>query len=217
MARWVRIRKKGDAVMRLMLVSLAILLLVVSGWFAAPGTGDDQNAATYYRKAFALLPAMSPSEQAVLIDALAAPLDETALGILRRSAPALQEWRRGTLLPRCDWNRDWQKEQAFPDAVAQDQVARLSCLRARSCFEQGRGREATSDLLARIVMARHIGRNGPAFEIILQFAFEGRAVLVAGAYLPRQDADTVRDLAAQLNRLPEPGNLREAMRHEKEI
>jgi hypothetical protein len=52
---------------------------------------------------------------------------------------------------------------------------------------------------------------------LIQFALEGHALEVASAYLPSQDAEVVRDLAARLDRLPEPGTLQETMRYEKEF
>src|SRR5439155_13436010 len=91
------------------------------------------------------------------------------------------------------------------------------CLRARAAFEQGRGQDAAADLAALIVMARHLGQNGTMMECLVQFAFEIKAIEVAAAYLPRQNAATIRDLAARLDRLPAPTTLQETMRHEKEF
>jgi hypothetical protein len=200
---------------------LFIPSVAMSGGLGALPAEDDTNAAPHYRKAFALLPKLSQAEEAILNNVLTVPLDRTARRLLRRSGPALEEWKRGTALPRCNWERDWQKEkqkdQLFPDMMRQKQVTDLICLRARVAYEQGRGKEAAADLAALMVMARHIGRNGPFMERILQFAFEISAIKVASAYLPRQNAETVRDLAAQLDRLPDPGTLQETMRHEKEF
>jgi hypothetical protein len=194
-----------------------VFLLLASGNLCA---GDDDNAAVHYRKAFALIPEMSAADGGLIFDPLKVPLDEKALDLLKRCEPALEQMRRGTSARRCDWGLDLSRKGFDERSDAQfkaSKLGRVSCLKTRYLFEQKQAAAALEQFSDSVVLARHIGKDGPYISFLVEVALETVAVDVVAGALPQQSAETLKALTARLDALPRATLLSEAVRKEKDF
>src|SRR5207248_831999 len=72
-----------------------------------PAAAPAENAATYYRQAFALLP-QKPDDPDIkaMKEAGDGPPTPAEVALVRKYDPAAQLLRRGAAVPRCDWGLD---------------------------------------------------------------------------------------------------------------
>jgi hypothetical protein len=173
----------------------------------------------HYQKAIELLPKITEDEKEVLENLRTAPLNETALGLIKRSEPAFQEVRRGASLEHCDWGPDVTKsiDKLTSDLTDVRQLARIGCLRAIYAFRRKEADAAIDELVAVIVMGRHIARRGSFIAKLIQVAIELSAADLAATVLPEQDAETLRSLSRRLRGLQKSSTMIEMMRGEKEF
>jgi hypothetical protein len=180
----------------------------------------DSNAAACYRKAFSLLPELTSAERRIIKNPVTARLNAAAIGLVEKSSPALQEWRRGSTFQHCNWCLDFspngfdQLESLFLRA---DQTTKLHCIRIRFLFQQNSTNDAINNLAALIINARHIGRDGPFLAKVMQLAFESRAIDLAAKHLLGSGDEIPEMVAAQMRVLPEAGTMRGTMQKEKEF
>jgi len=199
-----------------------LALLVVNMWVFSARAGDkmeNSNAATHYRKAFSLLPKLTDADKEILDQVLTTPLEDKAGDLIKRSEPVLQELHRGAALKECDW--EWNLSKYF-DQVGEvlgktSDLGKLAYLRACYYFQHNQGRAAVDDLIAVLVMSRHIGKDGPFMSQLVQFAVEQGAVDVAATHLPQQNAKTLKILRERLDALPKASTLKDGILQEKEF
>jgi hypothetical protein len=187
-----------------------------------PALEEHLNAATYYRRAFTLLPKLTATEEELLEpdNVRTAPLNQRTLGLIRRSEPALQELREGATRTACDWKADSHTailELGIDLNMAVLRLYGVTCLEARHAFGEGRGHAALDDLAAVLAMARHFGRAGPLMSRALQFGVESVAIDVAAADLLEQSSSALEGFRARLSSLPNAGTLATSMQMEKQF
>jgi hypothetical protein len=173
-----------------------------------------QNAALQYWLAFAIMP-MGSLEDFRKIEG--ATTDNPALGFavpVRRelehffSRPpgreALDRLHRASHFSHCTWGSDLRADGSPPVPYAEKahQLARLSLLRARWRFEHAEWNDGVDDVIATMVMARHIGRDRVWPTIHFGVMIESMSVVTAAVYLPRMPAETRVWLAGKLASLP---------------
>lgn len=174
------------------------------------------NAAPHYRKAAALVAALTPAEEGILARVRNVSLGRTTRDFVRRSEPALEELYRGAALAECDWGPDFFREAPTSTLPAQlSHVCRIACLRIRHAFEQEEAQAAVEESLKVLKVARDMGRGGTFLFKLIQLALESQVVDISAAYLPAQDGLTLQALADGLKRLPNAGTLLDTVREEK--
>src|SRR5207245_7712280 len=119
----------------------------------------------------------------------------------------------------CDWNVYVTKfvDTQLSDMMNSRKLARLTCLRACYSFQQKEGLAAIADLTAVVKMGRHLCKKGPFIATLVQLAIENSAIDVAAAYLPQQNAETLKAVARSLEALPKAPPLGEAIQGEKDF
>lgn len=182
------------------------------------------NAALEYWMAFALIPNLS-SADIVKIDS--ATGDHPTYGFAVPVRPELKRFfhgsgeralarlQRASELSFCTWGTDLRKDGQPPAPYAEKAhfLARLSLLRARWRFERGLWNEGIDDVIATMVMARHIGRDKVVFTIHFGVMIESMSVVTAAVYLPRMPAKPRARLSAKLKSLPPFTSMQEVFQH----
>jgi hypothetical protein len=187
---------------------------------AAPEKQDPAaNAALKYWQAFGALPRRDKDQENLLQEWNTAPLGDAGRKLVDAGRDSLVYLHRGAKLRDCEWGLDFEDG---PRLLAQHldrghTVARLACLRARYEFEAGDRRAAVEDVLATLVLARHLSSDGLMISILWQLAIVRPALDLLAAHLTEMDAPLLERLAARLDALPRGGSLAEAFRKEKEI
>jgi hypothetical protein len=192
--------------------------LVVPPAYAPPQASADlgANAALKYWQAVAQLPKLTDAEQnKFLAEYLNMPLDAHAKELVAKANYSLQMMHQGAVLPRCDWGIGWKEggiEVLLPQLSASRVLASLACLRARLRFEEGKNAEAVNDLIAAFAMSRQVSLDGSLIGLLVGYANEARVNDTVARYLPRLDAEAVRELKKRLDTLPAGNNPATALR-----
>jgi hypothetical protein len=200
---------------------MAIFLLPMG--FAGAGTPADlgANAALKYAQAFATMPGFTAAEWGkVLEECQSMPLDARARGLVTKAQYALDMMHRGAALPHCDWGIGWADEgigNQLPHLHGARLLSSLACLRARVRFEEDQGAKAVADILAAMAMGRHASRDGSLPAILTGYAIERRMSETLARYLPKLDAQTLKNLQKRLDALPAGGSLGTGVREEQTL
>jgi hypothetical protein len=205
------------------MVRALLLIVTVFGLLEEPAPAKDgpdlgENAALKYWQAFATLPRYTDAQVQELGQCLTMPPDAHAREITTRAAYSLRMMNRGAALPHCDWGFGKHEEGIdvlLPHGVGARVLANLACLRARLRFEDGQSAAALDDLLAAMVLGRHISRDGVNVMLLTSFAIESRTSEALAQYLPKLPAGMLKDLKTRLAALPPGDNATEAMRLEE--
>ncbi len=89
---------------------MRFLLLLLLLTLPLPGlkAGEEINAATLYRQAFAKMPPLSPEEKAWFKNVSKGPLPQPAASeLIKRFTPSLDTFVVASRIPKCDWELDY--------------------------------------------------------------------------------------------------------------
>jgi hypothetical protein len=194
--------------LRALCLAMTLFVLPLQSARSDAGPNLGANAALKYWQAFAALPRFTQAEQQELGDCLNMPLDAHARDFVTRAAYALRMLHRGAALPQCDWGSGWEEdgvEILLPQNDAARVMANLACLRARLRFEGGDSAAAIEDIVAGMTLARHISRDSVLVMVLAGYAIEHRMTETLALYLPRLNAEMIRELKRRLDALPPGG------------
>jgi hypothetical protein len=188
---------------------------------AAADAGPDigANAAMKYWEGFALLPPLEPNQERLLEEWQKAPLDGPALDLIKRSEASRVYLHRGAKLARCDWSLDYEDgiRLRLPHVTKSLTLARLTALHARHEFEQGNWQSGWDDVIAVLILARHIEKTPIMIANLVGFRIESIAIDAAAPWLPEMKAILPKDAPGVLAALPAGATLVELVEREKQI
>lgn len=205
-----------------MRTTAAAIMLVTA--LAGPLQADDskENAATHYRKAFALLPKLSAEEERLMDELRTGRLGEAAGGaavaaLLKRVEPALEELRRAAASKRCEWGLKLADSfDAVSDAIlSASKLVDLAVLQASRHFIMGNEKAAVDALAAALRLGRHISALRLYIANLVSVATNYRVFDAAAVHLPDLKRETLRSFLASLESLPKAATFAEAVIEEK--
>jgi len=205
-----------------------LLMLILPATFSLSNGAEvgSENAALQYWLAFELMPNIKPEQiwNATTDDpkfGFAVPVNEEVANIFRGDgAQSIKFLHRGAALANCDWATDMRKDgpaAPAPYGEAARRLARLSCLRARWYFEHGQWNAGVDDVIATMVLARHIGRGKVWFSINYGCMIENICVTTLAVYLPQMPEESRRRLSMELDKLPAFTTMREVLQNHDQI
>jgi hypothetical protein len=185
----------------------------------AAGVECAENAALHYWVAFALCPPETEIISAATTDdprfGFGIPVSqELANQFSGRGARALEHLHRGAKVVSCEWGTNLRKNGPHDDVVHGEKahgLGRLALLRARWRFEHDNWESGVRDVIATMRLARHVGRDKVSFNIRYGCMLDAMAIGTAAAYLPDMPRQARQMLAAELDALPNPTSMREAV------
>ena len=195
----------------------ATLLLVAAACNATFGAPPDgENAATYYRKAFEILPDKNDPNFSVLANPDAVHLDATAVQFIQKYDPAFEQLRKGAACLRCDWGVDPKQGTAaqLPHLEPARTLSNLTRLRARLLFQQRRHTEAMDDVVALLTLSRHVGSDSFIIAKLMEAGIADSGVAAAASGVVGLPPDAARALMEKLERLPNSMPVAEVVRRE---
>ncbi len=203
-------------------LGLSLLFLMVSSWLP-PANGQDpsKNAALQYWSAVGHLPDNSRMTQWEVPhrDALTAPIEDIEFllndsGISSQTRWALEDLRRGAVMPYCEWGMLTKGPYAPAHHIQRSPTA-VGLLLLSARLEQSRGNwtGAIDELNAAWTFSRHLASDGLPFAYWYQV--EHRLAPLTAAWLPQLDEVTVRKLSEVLEQLPAAPTASESLRAEK--
>ncbi len=135
---------------------------------------------------------------------------------------SLKHLYRGAALSECQWPSDLRRDgwNAFEMRGYGNRAqlyARVPLLRARCQFERGDWEKGIDDVIATMVMSRHITRDRLFVTAHWACMIEGMCCFTAAAYLPRMPPEARVLLVKRLDSLPSYTSMREAMLHYERI
>jgi hypothetical protein len=176
------------------------------------------NAASFYRRAFALIPEQDGRAYFSIGDEQIVQRPDSLLALLERGRPALEEVHHAAELVDYNWGFHL-SSRGFTEAMQVHSKARqlaiLAGLRAAVAFQEGRDPDAFTDLLDVLGLARHVGTGRLYVCGLVQFAIEQTAFGIAAPFVPRQAPATLAAAMARLDALHPPLDLSEATQAEK--
>ena len=189
---------------------------------------ESANAALQYWLAFSLCPHESEIVSAATTDnekyGFAIPVSqELAQHFQGEGELALKCLYRGTQLSRCEWGTDLRRDGPInggeaPYGQRAHELARIALLRARWRFEHGDWDAGIDDVIATMVLGRHIGRDKIGFNVHFGCMLTGMSTGTVAVYLPQMPAQARERLARQLESLPPATSMREViLNHEKSL
>jgi hypothetical protein len=199
-------------------LSLVVTAFLLCGGSAIADTEPDlgTNAALTYWQAFATLPKLADAEQNVLThEYTTMPLDARARELVTSAEYALRMMHRGAAVRPCNWGINWNAEGAetrLPQLSAARVLIALASVRARMSFEGGRTQAAVDDMVAALTLGRQVSLDGSLIGVLTGYATEAGANEVLAMYLPRLDANMLKDLQSRLGSLPPGGRPATAMK-----
>lgn len=169
-----------------------------------------ENAALEYWLAFALMPTRDEPLDSATTDSpkygFAVPVrKEMAKYFERDGEAALRHLHHGAQLSHCAWGMDLRRDgptAAAPYADKAHNLARVALLRARWRFEHGQWKEGIDDVIATMMLGRHLGRDKIQYTVNFGCMLEGMSTATAAVYLPQMPASEREVLAKWLERLP---------------
>jgi hypothetical protein len=202
-----------------LLVNCAFLLAFQPVSAQAPETkrAPTANAALRYWRAFDALSGLSKEQEKIVEEWRTTPLDQASAALVRDSA-ALKGLHQGAKAPYCDWGLNYEDGvgMLLPHLARARTLARLACLRARWKFHEGKPRAAAEDVIAAMTLGRHTGVDPTLISILVDYAIERIAMEALQADFAKLDADTLKYLAEQLDKLPTVLTVRQAMLNERD-
>jgi hypothetical protein len=192
-----------------------------------PAVGSDpkENAALQYWLAFELLRTAAPRIDHDVDNAttdhiqfgFGVPVSEQLRARVSGDVErAIRHLYRAAKLPYCEWGTDLRKDGprvAAPYGGDAHQLARYPLLQARWQFEQSQWSDGIHNVMATMVMARHIGRDKIWFNVHYGCMIENMCVSTAAVYLPRMPDLAREDLLKKLAALPTFTTMREVVEH----
>jgi hypothetical protein len=197
--------------MRRLFALIVVVRLNMFGSAAAMGRPDEsQNAALQYWVAFALCPRITASLSSATTGSeklgFGVPVtQELAKYFQGNGERALMHLHRGAKMRTCDWATDLRLDGpnvAYPYGRNAHTLARVSLLRARWRFEHDDWDGGTADVIATMVLGRHIGRGKICATIHLGCQIETMAIGTLAFYSPRMPEKVRERLARELDSLP---------------
>ncbi len=206
---------------------LAVFVASVPGRASVVDAAENsENAALQYWAAFALCPEETEEISAATSDdeklGFGIPVSqELARNFWGDGERALEYLHRGARLPSCEWGTNLRKygpgEEIIHGELAHG-LARIALLRARWRFEHGNWDAGIHDVIATMMLGRHIGRDKICYNVHCGCMLEAMATVTAAVYLPRMPERALTRLAAELDALPPPTSMREVvLYHENAI
>ena len=189
---------------------LAAMLLAA---IACPARGADpagDNAATFYRQAFEVLPDTSDPDWTILNTPDAIRLDETAVRFVQKHESTVQLLRKGAAVLRCDWG-------SGPDPLNLDKartLASVARLRARLLYQQGKHSDAMEDAVALLAYSRHVGSFPRVSAKLAEADFATVAVSAAAPAIVSAPPEASKALMDKLQRVPNSLPTAEVVRRE---
>jgi hypothetical protein len=199
------------------LATTLLLMPLSQAWADSPGDRDD-NAALKYWQAIASLPKLKDADvQRINDQYLTIPLDAGVKEIVNKANYSLKLMKQGTVLKRCDWGIPYEDGLSvlLPYLDGVRLLTSMAYLRARLELEAGLKAAAIDDLCAALALGRHISQGGLLIETVFGYSAEHRTTETLAVFLPKFDADLIKDLKARLSALPPPGNPAKAMPNEE--
>ena len=191
---------------------------LIGRWGAITSAAAPANAADSYREAARAMPERSEADDAIVIAAVTATLDEAAAGLVRRSARALELLGRGASIAGCDWGDTWTGPgfATCLDLVGDfRRLAKLAALRARFAVEVDRNARGLDDAVSGLTLGRHLARGGVLIAQLVGFAIEHVAIEAVAVGLARLDPQSLKGLVARFAALPTMLGPAEAIRAER--
>jgi hypothetical protein len=210
-----------------------VLLVLTAGAALAPtqiilaADEPSRNAALQYWLAFALIP--QEGRESKLLNS--ATSDDPAVGFGVRLTPelarlcqreqpaeALARLHRGSRLTDCNWGTDFAREGPTSASYADKahKLARLALLRARWRFEQGKWDDGVDDVIATMILARHLGRDKASPALHFGVMIESMSVKTAAVYLPAMPDAARTRFSAKLAALPAVTSMTDVFRKYEE-
>ena len=185
---------------------------------AGPASAPAPNAATYYRQAFAQLPRKGTPDATALRYSSDEPPTEDRLKIARKYAKVVNLLRAGSAVPRCDWGLALEKgpELELPELDAARELSSLVSIRVYDETSHKQPAEALDDVVALLVLSRHIGKEplvlcGLFDKGLTNVAIGAAANVLGQAVVP---PEVLRSFRQKLTSLPESLPLPDAWRGE---
>jgi hypothetical protein len=133
----------------------------------------------------------------------------------RNLSEALVRLHQGSALPDCSWGTNPGQEWTLYARHAElaRMLADISVLRARWGFENGQWDDGINDVIATMMLSRHIGRDPHSVGLHHGVQIESISIRAAGAYLPQMPRAARDQLAAKLDALPRVTTMTELFNH----
>jgi hypothetical protein len=181
----------------------------------------EKNAALAYYQAFLFLPNLDDAGKSAVKEAAAGKkeISQDLVAILDKSDIALHQLHRGAKLSQCTWGTEVEAgpHAMMPQASEARELAKLACLRARYRFEQGNASAAIDDVVATLMLARHIGSEGLLISVLVDYAIEAMAIETAEGYVSSLSRKDLEKLSAAIEALPAAVTMAESVLAEKAI
>jgi len=206
--------KKTNITVIALVLALSTLVLAEETT-KSPNEPASENAAIKYKKAFNLLPKLSPKEQELICcgKVRAVPLNAAVLNIVQKSKPALEMVLVGAKCGHCDWGLGTQSRmQSLLDLMGKvRQASDFTILQIRHHIQQQQSKEGVELFLASLTMNRHFAANGPVISYLVQISAEMQAVQTVADNLASLDKASMQALAKGLEKLPQRASLSDAI------
>lgn len=184
---------------------------------------ESQNAALQYWVAFALCPPDTETLSAATTDhekyGFGVPVSQELAKSFRGDGErALVHLHRGAKLRSCEWATDLRRDGpkvAAPYGRKARVLARVALLRARWRFEHGDWDRGIEDVIATMMLARHIGRGKIWYNLYFGCQIEAMAIGTAAFYSPRMPEESRGRLARTLKSLPPFTSMREVVLYQE--
>ncbi|MGO9112502.1 MAG: hypothetical protein ACLP9L_25000 [Thermoguttaceae bacterium] len=150
------------------------------------------------------------------------PLDEGTERIVKRLEPSLYFLHRGSRMDYCDWGLAHEEQGlgAKNGHMAWCKTVGMgACLRARYYLQHGKSRAAADDLLAALLLSRHLtndGRDG-SMGLLAGSGLETAALETAAGNLARIGTEDALRLRRVLDRLPKEEILKNLLGLERQV
>ena len=189
--------------MALLRISICLALVWAVLTRSARAAAEPENAATYYRKAFALVP-HAPPDLEVYKAWTTVPLDERALAAFQRCQQARQLLNQASQLHTCDWEWDYDQglKLQLPELRSARPLVSAAPFWARVLFEQKHAADGVDVVHDLLVLSRRFGVERMVVARLMARPVETSAWMAASPFLPEMPAEQRNRLADIVARLP---------------
>ena len=183
---------------------IAATLMLAAAAFARAAPGDADNAATWYRQAFQVIPDASDPDAVILNNPDAVRLDDGITSYLRQHDQTFELLRKGAACPRCDWGVDPKQgsKAQLPHLAPARGLANLARLRARYLFQQRRHADAVDEVVALLALSRHIGSDPFVVAKLMEAGVADSAVEAASHGVATMPPEVARAMMEKLDLVP---------------